>query len=218
MTEDGLAVVTDEGAGIDRPGWHALAPPGELAGSRGSLRQPDPDVAEPSPLPETTPLHGSDEAAGAEAVAFVTLGTNVDEPPAVDSGHVYLAIKIDGAWARTVTDAQGGFEFPPPAENESELRVFDPASSLLAKVVGTTPISGVEADLTSDLELRPSTGPDADSDGLSDEIERAIGSSPTRRPAGTATGTGATTWRRCGWGSILQRGRRRWRAPSRRCS
>ncbi|HVX11566.1 MAG TPA: DUF4214 domain-containing protein [Pirellulales bacterium] len=98
-------------------------------------------------------------------------------------GNDYIAIEFpdqQGSPAlRTVSDNAGNFGFVLPPSTNYHIAIFDPITGLIANGYGTTPSSGHGIDLTRDLVFGASTAPDSDGDGLPDDVEFAIGTSPT---------------------------------------
>jgi hypothetical protein len=98
-------------------------------------------------------------------------------------GDDYVAIAFpdqQGSPAlRTVSDDAGNFNFVLPPSTRYHIAIFDPITGLIANGYGTTPLSGHGIDLTRDLVFAASTAPDTDGDGLPDDVEFAIGTSPT---------------------------------------
>ncbi|MFV0383932.1 Ig-like domain-containing protein [Paracoccus sp. (in: a-proteobacteria)] len=118
----------------------------------------------------------SNDAARPETRVAAT-ATSYERLPYFDWGNDYIAIDIAGDTLRTMSDQDGHFEIFLPDEQAYEITVFDPESGLVAVDYGTTAVSGRGTDLTSGLVFRPSTANDADFDGLSADVEHAVGTS-----------------------------------------
>ncbi len=96
-------------------------------------------------------------------------------------GDDYVAVEAGGGVQRADSDRDGHFSFFLRAQAEYRTTVFDPATGMVAHGHGTTPASGRGTDLSSGLVFAPSEAHDSDGDGLPDDIELAIGSSPAKR-------------------------------------
>jgi membrane-associated phospholipid phosphatase len=96
-------------------------------------------------------------------------------------GHDYVAIEFpddSDVTLRTVSDANGNFQFFVPPETAYHEAIFDPISGLIANEYGTTPPSGAPLMLPNPVFVA-SNAIDTDGDGLPDDVEFAIGTSPT---------------------------------------
>ena len=110
------------------------------------------------------------------------LGTGLpDTGTALDLGGDFVAVEapsLAGAPVqRTVTDTGGNWELFLPAQARYETTIFDPVSGLVAHGFGVTGESGAHTSILTPVFLA-STAPDSDGDGLPDDAEFAIGSSP----------------------------------------
>jgi hypothetical protein len=116
-------------------------------------------------------------------LTFGVVGTGLDKVVYPHWGNDYVAIEFphlnSGATLRTVSDASGHFSFFLPADQAYHIAVFDPITGLIANGYGITPPSGQGLDLTTGLVFGPSTAKDTDGDGLPDDVEFAVGTSPT---------------------------------------
>lgn len=112
------------------------------------------------------------------------VGTGIDPASPAVEGQDYVAVEatFDASVPvlRTVTGADGRFRFFLPADTPLHHAIFDPDSGLVAHGWDTSESSGAWTRLTSGV-FRASTAPDADNDGLPDDIEFAIGSSSAER-------------------------------------
>jgi hypothetical protein len=76
-----------------------------------------------------------------------------------------------------VSDDKGGWSFFVPSNTSIHYVIFDPVSGLVAESYGTSASSGQQTELLEPFFVA-STAPDTDGDGLPDDIEFAIGTSP----------------------------------------
>lgn len=111
------------------------------------------------------------------SVEVAAMATSYEGMHYFDWGEDYIAVEVAGDILRTVSDEDGNFEIFLPALENYKITVFDPDSGLVAIGYGTTSVSGFGTDLTSGLVFRPSEAEDKDYDGLSADIEKAIGTS-----------------------------------------
>ncbi len=113
---------------------------------------------------------------------FSLVGTGLDEVVYPEWRNDFAAIEFpelpNSSVLRTVSDNNAYFRFFLPPETPYHFVMFDPVTGLVANVHGTTLRSGVPTDLTSNLTFRGSSKPDRDWDGLPDDVEFAIGTSP----------------------------------------
>jgi hypothetical protein len=113
---------------------------------------------------------------------FYLSATGVD--PTVSAGLAGDSIAIDtpnitnSATVHTRADANGNFSVFLPAGAYYELTAFDPKTGQVGHSSGITNASGAPTDLVDNMVFLASTMPDADHDGLPDDVEHAIGTSP----------------------------------------
>ena len=114
--------------------------------------------------------------------AFGVTGTGLASVVYPHWGNDYVAIefpKLNSSIAlRTVSDANGHFSFFLVPDQLYHIAIFDPISGLIANGYGVTPSSGTGVNLISGLVFKASTAADTDYDGLPDDVEFAIGTSP----------------------------------------
>ena len=79
---------------------------------------------------------------------------------------------------RMRSDDRGNFELFLPDSVFYELSVFDPDTGLIGHETGITSPSGQRTTLAGSMVFAASTEPDSDFDGLPDDVERTIGTSP----------------------------------------
>ncbi|MCU0963175.1 MAG: Ig-like domain-containing protein, partial [Pirellulaceae bacterium] len=80
---------------------------------------------------------------------------------------------------RTHSDDRGNWEFFLPAQTAIHVATFDPVSGLIAHGGGRTNAAGQRTSFNIGV-FEPSRYPDSDNDGLPDDIEFAIGTSPSQ--------------------------------------
>jgi Ca2+-binding RTX toxin-like protein len=85
---------------------------------------------------------------------------------------------------RTISDDSGQWSFFLPPRQAIRYAIFDPVSGLISQGFDTTAPSGQRTSLTG-ATFRASTANDTDGDGLPDDIEHAIGTSPFRQDSNT---------------------------------
>jgi hypothetical protein len=116
-------------------------------------------------------------------LSFGVTGTGLGSVIYPHWGNDYVAIEFPNENSsialRAVSDASGNFSFFLPPEQFYHIAIFDPITGLIANGYGVSPPSGQGVDLTSSLVFQASTTSDTDNDGLPDDVEFAIGSSPT---------------------------------------
>ena len=100
-------------------------------------------------------------------------------------GDDYVAVENDGKILRAQSASDGRFGVSLRWNTAYHTTVFDPFSGMVAHGHGKTAPNGGRIDLTSGLVFAPSTAPDSDGDGLPDDIELAIGSSPASKDSNT---------------------------------
>ena len=126
-------------------------------------------------------LQTNDPDNSVQALGIVTTGTEI--LPIAHWGDDFVAIEtpeVEGAVVlRAVSDNGGNFEFFLPASAEYHIAIFDPQTGMVSHGYGISPSSGQAIDLTASLVFAASIAPDTDFDGLPDDIEFAIGTSPT---------------------------------------
>lgn len=110
------------------------------------------------------------------------VGTGLpDSGTALDVGHDFVSINVgSGVMFRARSDGAGGFKVFLPANQPYELTAFDPVSGLVWSGLGTTAAAAQRTDLGVPT-FAVSTAPDSDGDGLPDDAETAIGTSPSLR-------------------------------------
>lgn len=112
-------------------------------------------------------------------------GTGLPDPVYPLWGRDYVAIEFPNRPElepqRAVSNAAGDFSFIIPPNEVYHTVFFDPETGLVAHGYGRSPRSGRGVDLTSSIVFGASTAPDADGDGLPDDIEFAIGSRTDQR-------------------------------------
>ena len=114
------------------------------------------------------------------ALRRTIVGTGLaDQGSALEYRNDFVAVEFTQAPGipvmRTVSDASGNWLLYLSAGEAFHNAVFDPVSGLVAHGFGMTSAAGVETHLLSPM-FRASTAPDADGDGLPDDVEFAIGS------------------------------------------
>jgi len=113
---------------------------------------------------------------------FGVTGTGLGSVVYPHWGNDYVAIEFPNLSSsialRAVSDAGGNFSFFLPPQQFYHIAIFDPITGLIANGYGVTPRSGVGVNLTSGLVFTASTAKDTDGDGLPDDVEFAIGTSP----------------------------------------
>jgi hypothetical protein len=102
---------------------------------------------------------------------------------ALHFGNDYVAIEfpeLPGSTVlRAISDGSGNFSFFLPPTTAYHFAIFDPISGLIANGYGVTAPSGQSTPLGTPVFLA-SAAPDTSGDGLPDDVEFAIGLSPTR--------------------------------------
>ena len=116
-------------------------------------------------------------------VQISAVGTGLDGIVYPEWGNDYIAIEtplLPGAVVlRELSDDLGNFEVFLPPQEFYHMAVFDPETGLVSHSFGTTARSGRGIDLTSSIFFDGSVAPDADFDGLPDDVEFAIGTTAT---------------------------------------
>ncbi|MFZ4409274.1 MAG: VCBS domain-containing protein, partial [Paracraurococcus sp.] len=120
-------------------------------------------------------------AANTPTLSLSTVATGYDAAYNFDWGDDYIAVDVNGITLRAKSDAQGHFSLFLSAQTDYDIVVFDPETGLIAHNQGRTPQSGIGVNLSSGLVFEPGSAADSDFDGLADDIEHAIGTSPTNR-------------------------------------
>jgi hypothetical protein len=121
----------------------------------------------------------SNDAANPVAAVGLT-GTGLRPFTVGEWGNDFVQIAFpdlgDGATLQLKTSASGDMDGFLPENAHYVLTLFDPTTGLVARGEGVTGASGTLTDLSSQLVFKPSLAADSDSDGLPDDVERAIGS------------------------------------------
>ena len=119
---------------------------------------------------------------GREKIAVGVVGTGVTDVIYPQWGNDFVAIEypnqIGSQILRTKSNDVGEFDAFLQADQFYHIVIFDPKTGLVAHGYGKTPSSGRGVDLTYNLVFQASTANDSDFDGLPDDIEFAIGTSP----------------------------------------
>jgi Tol biopolymer transport system component len=112
------------------------------------------------------------------------VGTGIAEAPYPVWGQDYVALEnteIPGARAlHAISNDGGNFEFFLPANTDVHAAIFDPQTGLIGHTYVRTSASGLRTSLANTMAFGASREPDSDGDGLPDDVELAIGSSPQR--------------------------------------
>jgi hypothetical protein len=106
------------------------------------------------------------------------VGTGLDPANNVHWGNDYVAIDAGQGTLYAKSDASGAYNFFLPSNANYHEAVFDPQSGLLGHEDGKTGPSGTGVDLAYNLLFDGARAPDTDYDGLPDDVEFAIGTSP----------------------------------------
>src|SRR5262249_48954406 len=113
---------------------------------------------------------------------FTAVGTGLDDVVVPDWSNDFVAIEtpnLAGSFPlRAHTDDRGNFTLVLPPGRPFHIVAFDPKTGLVAHGYGTTPLAGMGLNVASSLIFDASTAPDTDGDGLPDDIEFAVGTSP----------------------------------------
>jgi hypothetical protein len=117
-------------------------------------------------------------------VLLGAVGTGLTDDVNPHWGNDYVAVEFpnqsSGLVLRAVSDAAGNADLFLPPKQAYHIAIFDPVTGLIAHGYGITPPSGGDINLAGDLVFGPSTAPDSDGDGLPNDVEFAIGTSPKK--------------------------------------
>ncbi len=113
---------------------------------------------------------------------FSLVGTSLDEVVYPEWRNDFIAVEFpelpNPFELRTVSDDAGIYKFFLPAETRYYVVIFDPVTGLVGSHGGNLPPSGGRVSFTGTMVFHGSYEEDSDGDGLPDDVEFAIGSSP----------------------------------------
>ncbi|MBC6418292.1 MAG: FG-GAP repeat protein, partial [Prochloron sp. SP5CPC1] len=113
---------------------------------------------------------------------FSLVGTGLDKVVYPEWRNDFIAVEFpelpNPFELRTVSDNAGNFHFFLPVETRYGITIFDPVTGLVGDEGGNTPPTGGYINFTATMVFSGSYKQDSDGDGLPDDVEFAIGSSP----------------------------------------
>src|SRR5579883_1176819 len=113
----------------------------------------------------------------------MVVGTGLAASTALHYGNDYVAYEtpdiLNAPVLRTKSDGDGNWSFFLPPQARYHWTIFDPVSGLVAHGYGITAASGDTTHISTPAFVA-STSPDSDGDGLPDDIEFALGTSPNK--------------------------------------